>query len=227
MAALAATAAHSFVLHPGVVSLRPASPTAWLQRPRSRPRVGLNRILLELEEVSAEPPSPLLPQRLPESAVAFLPMADPRAQHVALVLRARDGDTVRAGVLDVGACDAAEVAWRWPEGYAAGWDADRDAAGAAGAVPSTERARARPGKVKQKVWPVGLALALKGPWQAEPVPRPRVDLLLALPRPLQLARMLPAIAQLGVGTLVLTNAAKVEVPRATCCRRARAFQMQH
>ena len=43
------------------------------------------------------------------------------------------------------------------------------------------------------------------------MPRPRVDLLLALPRPLQLARMLPAIAQLGVGTLVLTNAAKVEV----------------
>jgi hypothetical protein len=168
--------------------------------------------LLELEEVSSEPPSYVLLQRGLEGAVAILPMADPRAQHVALILRARDGDTVRAGVLDVGACDAAEVAWQWPDGYAKGWDADRDTTvGVAGAVPSAERVRARPGKVKQKVWPVGLALALKGPWQAEPVPRPRVDLLLALPRPLQLARMLPAIAQLGVGTLVLANAAKVEV----------------
>ena len=30
-----------------------------------------------------------------------------------------------------------------------------------------------------------------------------------VPRPLQLERLLPAIAQMGVGTLVLTNAAKV------------------
>lgn len=44
-----------------------------------------------------------------------------------------------------------------------------------------------------------------------PVPaRPRVDLLLALPRPKVFARLLPAIAELGVGQLDVTNAAKVE-----------------
>lgn len=38
---------------------------------------------------------------------------------------------------------------------------------------------------------------------------PAVDLLLALPRPLQLERMLPVAAQLGIGTLILAHACKV------------------
>ena len=38
---------------------------------------------------------------------------------------------------------------------------------------------------------------------------PRVSLLLALPRPLQLQRILPMIAQLGVERIILTNANKV------------------
>jgi RsmE family RNA methyltransferase len=57
-----------------------------------------------------------------------------------------------------------------------------------------------------------LAIELDRPLDAEPPPqpRPRVDLLLALPRPLQLERILPVVAQLGVGTLVLAGARKVE-----------------
>lgn len=49
-----------------------------------------------------------------------------------------------------------------------------------------------------------------GPDVRAPPPAPRVDLLLALPRPLQLERILPMAAQLGVGTLVLAGARKVE-----------------
>ncbi|CAN0098806.1 unnamed protein product, partial [Phaeothamnion confervicola] len=37
----------------------------------------------------------------------------------------------------------------------------------------------------------------------------RVDLLLAVPRPLQLERILAVVSQMGVGTLVLANASKV------------------
>ena len=44
----------------------------------------------------------------------------------------------------------------------------------------------------------------------EPPPRPGIDLLLALPRPKALRKVLPAIAALGVDTLVLVNAARVE-----------------
>lgn len=44
----------------------------------------------------------------------------------------------------------------------------------------------------------------------EPPPRPGIDLLLALPRPKALRKILPAVAALGVDTLVLVNAARVE-----------------
>lgn len=43
-----------------------------------------------------------------------------------------------------------------------------------------------------------------------PPPRPGVDLLLAIPRPKQLKRVITAIASLGVDRVVLLNAARVE-----------------
>lgn len=44
----------------------------------------------------------------------------------------------------------------------------------------------------------------------DPPPRAGLDLLLAVPRPKALAKLLPAVAALGVDRLVLTNAARVE-----------------
>jgi len=217
--ALTTPSVHSFVIHPKFKTFaHPAIRADLHSGLRKRPCLGLNRILLELEEVSSDSQSTEHHFLKGRGARAFLPMDDSRVQHVALILRARDGDQIRAGVLDVGACDNAEVSWKWPEGYREGWDADRAAIATgpleqkAGAKQlGAERSRMRPGKVKQKVWPLGLELKLLGSWVAEPMPRPRVDLLLALPRPLQLARMLPAISQLGVGTIILSSASKVEV----------------
>ncbi len=48
------------------------------------------------------------------------------------------------------------------------------------------------------------------PEPGPPPPRPPVDLLLALPRPKVLKRLWAPLAALGVGTVHLTNAAKVE-----------------
>ncbi|HMP75443.1 MAG TPA: RsmE family RNA methyltransferase [Kiritimatiellia bacterium] len=47
-------------------------------------------------------------------------------------------------------------------------------------------------------------------FEAEPPPRPRVDLLLALPRPKVMKRLWAQLAALGVGRILLTNAARVE-----------------
>jgi RsmE family RNA methyltransferase len=91
-----------------------------------------------------------------------------RARHVAEVLRARPGDTVRAGVL--------------------------------GGKLGTARLLSLEGEE------VVLALT----FAEEPPPRPGVDLLLALPRPKALRRILAAVASLGVDRLVLLNAARVE-----------------
>lgn len=46
--------------------------------------------------------------------------------------------------------------------------------------------------------------------EPEPLDPPRVDLLLALPRPKVLHRMWAQLAALGVGQIILTNAARVE-----------------
>jgi len=53
---------------------------------------------------------------------------------------------------------------------------------------------------------VVLRLALDGP----PPPRPNVDLVLAMPRPKALRRLLPVVASLGVDRLVLIAATRVE-----------------
>ena len=53
-------------------------------------------------------------------------------------------------------------------------------------------------------------LVLRAKVDDPPPPRPGVDLLLAMPRPKALRRVLPAAASLGVDRIVLVNAARVE-----------------
>lgn len=54
------------------------------------------------------------------------------------------------------------------------------------------------------------ALALEVTLETAPPARPGIDLLLAIPRPKALKKVLPAIACMGVDRLVLVNAARVE-----------------
>ena len=68
-----------------------------------------------------------------------------------------------------------------------------------GDVGEGEVLEAGPGQLRLRV-------ALSSP----PPPRPGVDLILAIPRPKQLKRVVTAVASLGVDRLVLLNAARVE-----------------
>ena len=56
----------------------------------------------------------------------------------------------------------------------------------------------------------GAGVSLTCAFEAATPPRPRVDLLLALPRPKVLRRLWSQVAALGVGQVMLTNAARVE-----------------
>jgi RsmE family RNA methyltransferase len=56
----------------------------------------------------------------------------------------------------------------------------------------------------------GADVLLECQWEEAVPPRPQVDLLLALPRPKVLRRLWSQIAALGVGHVILTNAARVE-----------------
>jgi RsmE family RNA methyltransferase len=53
-------------------------------------------------------------------------------------------------------------------------------------------------------------ITLRCAFGPEPLPRPRIDLLLAIPRPKVMRRLWAQIAALGVGRIILTNAEKVE-----------------
>lgn len=56
----------------------------------------------------------------------------------------------------------------------------------------------------------GSTVSLACRFEPTPPPRPRVDLLLAVPRPKVLRRLWSQLAALGVGRIILTNAARVE-----------------
>lgn len=57
---------------------------------------------------------------------------------------------------------------------------------------------------------IGDSLELECTFEAQPPPAPDVDLLLALPRPKVMRRLWAQLSALGVGRIILTNAARVE-----------------
>ena len=54
------------------------------------------------------------------------------------------------------------------------------------------------------------SIRLRAEWYPAPPPRPRIDLLLAMPRPKVMRRLWPVLASLGVGRIFIANAWKVE-----------------
>ena len=115
-----------------------------------------------------------------------LPKDDYRTVHAARILDLSDGDTVRAGIVSCKdhnglLTDEAVVQW----------------------IPE--------GKKKPNKDPIGSLQFRLGSLESpsEPGRDTSVSLILALPRPLQLSRILPMVAQLGVDHLVLTSARKV------------------
>jgi 16S rRNA U1498 N3-methylase RsmE len=187
---------------------RPEFATSFLQSQQrslhSTTRCQLNRFLFDSSEVISTP-------------TVVLPKDDYRTVHAAKVLQLQNGDTVRAGiihespsnysssVLDVTAInsitgehrgfltDVATIQWI-PEGKIK--------------TASPTRNGQPPGSLRVELHELSTNVAgAKANRVGED--RPAVSLILALPRPLQLGRMLPMIAQMGVDHIVLTSAAKV------------------
>jgi RsmE family RNA methyltransferase len=141
----------------------------------------LNRFLFSHSELSRGQHSPL---------EVLLPKDDYRTLHAAKTLNLHNGDTIRAGLIscddhDGLMTDNAVIEW----------------------IPE--------GKVK-KAEPLGngdppgsLRIRLESLEPPQESLAPSVSIILALPRPLQLGRMLPMIAQMGVDHLILTTAQKV------------------
>ena len=121
-----------------------------------------------------------------DECTIVLPKDDFRTIHAAKVLGLRNGDKVRAGLVRQELLtDTATIQW----------------------IPQGKVKKAEPLGNGEPPGSLQISLHdLRAPSLQQDM---KVSLLLALPRPLQLGRMLPMIAQLGVDHLVLTGASKV------------------
>ena len=145
--------------------------------------VMLNRVLLEPSECSVEADGQLVAQLAP---------SDPRAEHMRSHVKAEDGKLLRAGVLDAGATNSAKLKWVHEHDEVEVADTATKKKAAAAAM------RLELGAAVHMLRPIG---------EDE---RPRLDLLLAMPRPAGFARLVPMLSSLGIGKLWLTGAARVE-----------------
>ncbi|CAB1117076.1 unnamed protein product [Ectocarpus sp. CCAP 1310/34] len=131
---------------------------------------------------------------------ATLPAADSRTAHVRGVLKVENGEPVRVGVVNAGRMDDASITWEDPTDPPEGTPPPD--------VPGRQKDR----KSSPKWMDLVLDLGPSDRQLLKPVPdeqRPKVALMLAVPRPLKLERILPVVASLGVTTIVLCQAKKV------------------
>jgi RsmE family RNA methyltransferase len=147
---------------------------------------SLNRFLFDPAELDTENDGNTT------SPHVTLPKDDYRTLHAAKILSLKNGDTIRCGIVGCESrkgmiTDVATVEWK-PEGKVK---------------------KAEPLKNGDPPGSLQIRLAHLIPADHHPSSTPNVSLILALPRPLQLGRMLPMISQMGVETLVLTAASKV------------------
>jgi hypothetical protein len=142
----------------------------------------LNRFLFDPSEVeSGESSSPRV----------VLPKDDYRTIHAANILGLENGDKIRAGVVS---CE--EHNGLWTDEATIQW------------IPEGKVKKAE--VLKNGKPPGSLSIQLDNLSSPDaPSDQILVSLILALPRPLQLGRMLPMISQMGVYHLVLTGASKV------------------
>ena len=166
--------------------------------------LNLNRVLFDVSEIDEQDDV----SKDGDSLVTVtFPKDDYRTIHISKVLGLHNGDTIRAGCvrspiednrLTGLITDDATIQW----------------------LPEGKIKKAQPTKNGEP--PGSLQITIPSPplttlWNTttsatddiDESDVPKVSLLLALPRPLQLGRILPMIAQLGVDQLILTNAKKV------------------
>eukprot|EP00985_Skeletonema_marinoi_P015949 scaffold8417_cov136-Skeletonema_marinoi.AAC.2 len=168
----------------------------------------LNRILFDTSEIDKSDTSVSGRQ---ESGVDEAPMAtvtlpkdDYRTIHIAKILGLHNGDSLRAGTVINPSDEEDEFAGLLTDDATITW------------LPEGKIKKAEPTKNGDP--PGSLCISIPQPPKTYLSTQssdegmddtPKVSLLLALPRPLQLSRILPMVSQLGVDQLILTNAMKV------------------
>jgi RsmE family RNA methyltransferase len=148
----------------------------------------LNRFLFDPDEI--QPWDSVDNTTSSAAPTVILPKDDYRTIHAASTLKLQNGDRIRAGIVGCEqsagqSTDQAVIEWM-PESPVK--------------KPEVLKNGKPPGSLRIQLY------NLTTTCQQTQIP---VSLILALPRPLQIGRILPMVSQLGVDTLVLTSARKV------------------
>ncbi|GFH50931.1 hypothetical protein CTEN210_07407 [Chaetoceros tenuissimus] len=172
-----------------------------LRQFHSSTSLNLNRFLFDPSEIDTEAKS--------SSPTITLTKNDYRTIHAAKILSLHNGDTLRAGIVKDAninnstlrpslVAEESEYAGLITDEASIEW------------IPEGKIKKAQPTKNGDPPGSLQITLNDLVPIEEELSDmKPRISLILALPRPLALGRLLPMIAQMGVDHLVLTAAEKV------------------
>ncbi|KAL3785011.1 hypothetical protein HJC23_007932 [Cyclotella cryptica] len=182
--------------------------------PRKSTPLYLNRILFDSSEMEVRDHDTAERQQQQHwLATVTFPKHDYRTVHIAKILRLKNGECVRAGSvrnpesghndeLEGLLTDEAIVQWL-PEGNIKKCEPTKN-----GDPPGSLKL-CIPHPPKTLLWNQRNNTNHSHDDNGQQADVPPVSLLLALPRPLQLSRILPMVSQLGIDHLILTSAKKV------------------
>eukprot|EP00557_Chaetoceros_sp_GSL56_P014302 CAMPEP_0176477284 /NCGR_PEP_ID=MMETSP0200_2-20121128/532_1 /TAXON_ID=947934 /ORGANISM="Chaetoceros sp., Strain GSL56" /LENGTH=315 /DNA_ID=CAMNT_0017873067 /DNA_START=63 /DNA_END=1006 /DNA_ORIENTATION=+ len=171
--------------------------------------LGLNRFLFDPSELNIKD------EGSADKPTIILRKEDYRTIHAAKILGLQNGDTLRAGIVQDSNVRNSIIQQQPPNNV----NGEEDSHLLSGCITDEatiewlpEGKNKKPQPTKNGDPPGSLQITLHS---LKPITeelsdiQPRISLLLALPRPLVLGRLLPMIAQVGVQDLILTQAEKV------------------
>jgi 16S rRNA U1498 N3-methylase RsmE len=170
----------------------------------SMTRRFLNRIMFEQDEVSGD-----------DLLLVRLNAEDYRSEHLIKILKCKEGDRFKGGIIDIGMTNGAKIvginynAVKGNEGRAS--QRSKVVAKAEAKAKAVTKSLYRSdgsSSIDEEPF-MTLSLGPRSALQTN-VAAPPVDLIMACPRPLRLERLLPVVTSIGVRNLAIVGAEKVE-----------------
>lgn len=169
--------------------------------------LGLNRFLFDPSELDIKE---VETSSIDTTPSIILPKQDYRTIHAAKILGLQNGDTLRAGIVQSSKSRRSILKPSLGIGIESQFSGCITDEATIEWLPEGKIKKPQPTKNGDPPGSLQITLHSLKPIEEEISDiQPRVSLLLALPRPLVLGRLLPMIAQVGVQDLILTQAEKV------------------
>jgi RsmE family RNA methyltransferase len=199
------SALSSFTFHPTTQVIHGRLQTFITRKYHTSTVLGLNRFLFDPSELEIQ-----VDTSVDTTPSIILPKGDYRTIHAAKILGLQNGDTLRAGIVQDSYTRHSILQPSIRSGEANQFSGCITDEATIEWLPEGKVKKPQPTKNGDPPGSLQITLhSLRPITQEISEMQPRISLLLALPRPLVLGRLLPMIAQMGVQDLILTQAEKV------------------